>query len=140
MPFLFYKYGATIRSKCKFAAEAEAFMTRLRNEAQDSDPGHDSEPEEAEYEKEQEALETPSHPGPRYEGIKASPAASALRPTVSRTNTLRATASRSSARSGNRGRVDWDDNPYAIDRVNTRESFRSGRSRSRTGPADGLGR
>lgn len=28
-PFLFYKYGASIRKKCKFAAEAEAMLERM---------------------------------------------------------------------------------------------------------------
>ncbi|KAG6034227.1 hypothetical protein E4U41_006648 [Claviceps citrina] len=29
-PFLFYKYGATTRAKCKFAAQSAAFMQKLR--------------------------------------------------------------------------------------------------------------
>ncbi|KAJ5980853.1 bicyclomycin resistance protein [Penicillium waksmanii] len=30
IPFLFYKYGAVIRSKCKYAAESEEYMQRIR--------------------------------------------------------------------------------------------------------------
>jgi hypothetical protein len=30
VPFLFWKYGAAIRSKCKFASEAEAFLHKMR--------------------------------------------------------------------------------------------------------------
>lgn len=33
-PFLFYKYGAQIRSKCKFAAESAAFMDMMYSHAQ----------------------------------------------------------------------------------------------------------
>jgi len=32
MPFLFYKYGATIRERCKFAAESAAFMKRTQQQ------------------------------------------------------------------------------------------------------------
>lgn len=117
-PFLFYTYGAAIRSRCKYAAEAAAFLERLRK--QSDHPEHDSEPEEEEYEKEQEAEQTPDHEGPVYEGIKPQ----SSRPTRSRTNTLRATASRGSTRS-------YDASPFDIDRVNTRESFGS-REASRT--------
>jgi hypothetical protein len=34
MPFLFYKYGATIRERCKFAAESAAFMKRMQQQAE----------------------------------------------------------------------------------------------------------
>lgn len=30
IPFLFYKYGAVIRSKCKYAAESEEYMQRIK--------------------------------------------------------------------------------------------------------------
>jgi len=30
IPFLFYKYGAAIRSKCKYAAESQEYMQRIR--------------------------------------------------------------------------------------------------------------
>lgn len=32
-PFLFYKYGAAIRSRCKFAAEAAAFLEKMQQKA-----------------------------------------------------------------------------------------------------------
>lgn len=115
VPFLFYKYGASIRKRCKFAAEAAAFLERLRN--QSDHPEHDSEPEEEEYEKEQEAEATPVHEGPTYEGIKATRSRPASRP-----NGLTSTTSRGSAR-------EYDGNPYDIDRVNTRDSFKRGASR-----------
>lgn len=30
VPFLFWKYGHTIRAKCKYASEAEAFLQKIR--------------------------------------------------------------------------------------------------------------
>ena len=30
LPFLFWKYGARIRAKCKFAAEASEFLAKIR--------------------------------------------------------------------------------------------------------------
>lgn len=44
-PFLFYKYGAEIRSKCKYAAEAAAFLEELRAS---SGPAKQTAPAEAE--------------------------------------------------------------------------------------------
>ncbi|QIW99200.1 hypothetical protein AMS68_004718 [Peltaster fructicola] len=35
-PFLFYKYGAIIRKKCKYAAEAAAFLERMQGRAKGS--------------------------------------------------------------------------------------------------------
>jgi hypothetical protein len=32
-PFLFYKYGAAIRKKCKYANESEMFMQKMRARA-----------------------------------------------------------------------------------------------------------
>lgn len=151
-PFLFYKYGKQIRLKCKYAAESEAFMKKIRGEQADNDSSdvtssedgeksstHDEKEKgekndqekktqqadgtariarmEKEAEEEREAIdysyEEPDseHGGthqPRFERIK--------------------TATETPV--GVRG---YDDNPYDIDRVNTRESFGRARSRSATG-------
>ena len=32
LPFLFYKYGATIRKRCKFGAESAKYVDRLMSE------------------------------------------------------------------------------------------------------------
>src|SRR5947208_1020063 len=37
-PFLFYKYGASIRQRCKYAAEADAFMKRMMGQRQQQQP------------------------------------------------------------------------------------------------------
>lgn len=121
-PFLFYKYGARIRAKCKFAAESQAFLERMAEQAKqakaspavetrlgssDSSSHHLGEVDaEKEKEKERDQRE---YDGPMLEPIRTT------RTGRSRNEEL------------NEG---WRDNPYDIDRVNTRESFRSGRSQS----------
>ena len=40
-PFLFYKYGESIRSKCKFAAEAAAVLERMRGGGQIEEEGEE---------------------------------------------------------------------------------------------------
>jgi MFS family permease len=128
-PFLFYRYGAQIRKKCKYAAESDAFMAKLRNQQVDassdtpSDDEKDSEDPEKEKEREQrreeqeaereaEAIdysyEDPEERGGRFERIKTNRSQLGLK----RTNT------------------EYGDNPFDIDRVNTRESFKRTRSRS----------
>jgi multidrug resistance protein len=122
-PFLFYKYGAAVRKKCKFAAESEAFMAKLQNQQDDplldtpSDDDqeknteisvekkeHQRRMEEHEAEHEAEAVccsyEEPEEAGGRLEKMETN-------------------------RSHNRTRTntEYDLNPYDIDRVNTRESF-----------------
>jgi hypothetical protein len=51
-PFLFYKYGAAIRARCKYAAESEAFIRRLyaqvqRQSQSQETPGGDTVPDDA---------------------------------------------------------------------------------------------
>ncbi|PWN23510.1 putative mfs-multidrug-resistance transporter [Microstroma glucosiphilum] len=61
-PFVFNKYGPTIRSKCKFAAEAAALMDKMNREAEQEGEGHDEKNKEKSGEKaprdEEEAVET----------------------------------------------------------------------------------
>jgi len=109
-PFLFYKYGAAIRVRCKYAAQADAFMKKLRGQIPPSNEGSDHE-DEVDIVKEEDAeQETADYSfeeenEPRFEKIK----------------TGHSTRSRMVQ--------EFPDNPYDIDRVNTRESFRSNRSR-----------
>ena len=100
-PFLFYKYGLAIRSRCKYAAEAEKFLQELREDnldGKDSDStnstGHRAaELEEEREEREQEAFDysyeeenIPSRRQPRFERIKTGQSTKSLRRTVSRTS------------------------------------------------------
>ncbi|KAF2428829.1 putative MFS multidrug transporter [Tothia fuscella] len=116
-PFLFYKYGERVRSKCKYAAESAEFMKKLRDQEDDSSSDDSSSEDEAEKEaakkrrKEHEedaaeALEFSGLPEPQFQRIKTNRTNRTLR----RTNT------------------EYDQNPYDIDRVNTRQSFRRTKS------------
>ncbi|KAJ9627755.1 hypothetical protein H2203_002968 [Taxawa tesnikishii (nom. ined.)] len=118
-PFLFYKYGARIRAKCKFAAQSDAFMRRLmqgakageskekQEEEEQSafDYSYESESHEEKKEKEiesQSQSDNHSDDEPRFETIK----------TAADTNNGGLQRTRS-----------YEGNPYDIDRVNTRDSF-----------------
>lgn len=151
LPFLFYKFGPAIRAKCKFAAEAAAFMDNLRNGgAQKENPaqntGSDMESttadegpmvkdqekdfdteHEHEEEMEQEAMdysyddEAHQPENSRFKSIRTQPA-----PGLLRTNTNLSTVSSR-----------YDPSPFDIDRVNTRQSFsgRNSMTRSRNASA-----
>jgi hypothetical protein len=155
-PFVLYKYGPVIRKRCKYAREAAEFMDRLRQQEEDAnnDEGGDdsetttSEPEkdgrmpanpnssydklDREHNAEQEAVadEEPEesvdynyeHDGEyemeteeerRYRAVRAHPGRPAAL-ALQRTST---NASRN-----------YDRNPFDLDRVATRDSFRHERS------------
>ena len=130
MPFLFYKYGPAIREKCKYAAQSLAFMKKLQQQMDDaantsdddeaktvtgSASVHPEEDEKIDAQKkdaerresiEQEALDYSYEDETRGEGFAP------IRPTQSRPEG--ATRARS-----------YDGNPFDLDRVNTRESFKN---------------
>lgn len=130
LPFLFYKYGATIREKCKYAAQSEAFMQRIRDQhaarAARQEAGADSEdtsrantltPQEEEVEEEAHMEESTG----RFQEMKTEKEAE--NDGLKRVHTGRSTRSRRTVRD-----LEFDSNPFDIDRVNTRESF-AGRPR-----------
>ncbi|KAL0930658.1 MFS multidrug transporter [Colletotrichum truncatum] len=105
-PFLFYKYGHAIRSRCKFAAQSEAFMARLReggSSATEDKEVKETGPTEA-------ANDTTDSERVPDESAYASP--HGQRPRTMSGGTMVSTH-----------RNSYDGNPYDIDRVNTRESF-----------------
>jgi hypothetical protein len=124
-PFLFYYYGEKVRLKSKYAAEADAFMKRIiaqkRAEAERAQIGvdtegdaekteQDMEKEFEEAEEEEEATVAEAEAGSvdyrsYFQSIKTSHEAS--RPNVP---------------------LSYEASPYDIDRVNTKESFRSRRN------------
>ncbi|KAF2131402.1 MFS general substrate transporter [Dothidotthia symphoricarpi CBS 119687] len=139
MPFFFYKYGASIRMKCKYAAEADAFMQRMRAQAAQKEQGrevagaHTNDTSRAstlqaeEEEAEEEAHEEESVP--RFEEMKTEKEKDVqMGEGLKKVATGRSSRSRRSVRVGD----DYYDNPYEIDRVNTRESF-ANRARSNSG-------
>jgi MFS family permease len=127
LPFLFYKYGASIRMKCKYAAEADAFMQRIRGQQAAKDAARLAAGEEsvdtsraatlrAEEEVEEEAHIEESEA--RFGELKTEKETEGSE--LKKVQTGRSTRSRRSVRSVH---DDYYDNPYEIDRVNTRESF-----------------
>ncbi|KAF2862741.1 MFS general substrate transporter [Piedraia hortae CBS 480.64] len=108
-PFLFYKYGATIRAKCKYSQQSEAFLRKLQTQAQQANPdaspeefGDEEPSEKAKEEEEEERDPDEQYENGRFERIKTN---------------------QSRRRAGSRGPVTYDANPFDLDRVNTRESF-----------------
>jgi multidrug resistance protein len=125
LPFIFYKYGAGIRKKCKYAAEADAFMMRIRNQQAAKDAAKANGGEEsvdtsraatlrAEEEVEETARTEESEP--KFAEMKSEKETEGAE--LKKVQTGRSTKSRRSVRGD-----DYYDNPYEIDRVNTRESF-----------------
>ncbi|KAF4981761.1 hypothetical protein FZEAL_2483 [Fusarium zealandicum] len=105
-PFLFYKYGAAIREKCKFAAQSAAFMKKLQSD-QDADVEESEKDEALPAEADADSIDDASTEvdEPEYAPISAH-------------RTRSTTHTRASQR-----RKSYDGNPYDIDRVNTRQSF-----------------
>ena len=151
-PFLFYKYGAEIRKKCKYAAESEAFMQKLRgntiaaaqqNDDDDSDSSR-THAERMEEAAEQEAVDYSfeNERQPRFEEMKTGKEAvekegsgGASLQKVGTGRSVRSTRSRRSILTVN----EYYDNPYEIDRVHTKDSFKPGRARAGTGGSSAAG-
>lgn len=137
-PFLFYKYGASIRKKCKYASQSEAFMEKIRLQAasrsqpQDRSPASDSDSSltRAEATAEQEVIdysfEDEKQPQGRFQTMRAANETSDGGE-LQKVATGRSNRSRRSVRTI---KEEYDGNPYEIDRVNTRESFRRARAES----------
>lgn len=148
-PFLFYKYGASIRQKCKYAAESEAFLRRMKEENESSDDDDEgtksreySEEESAELKAERErnrGVEEAEKIEEEEAEELVSDEAQARReaedelPKLEEIRTNRTRRSSKSGRGLQRTRT-YDANPFDLDRINTKESFAriaSSRTRSR---------
>jgi multidrug resistance protein len=132
MPFLLYKYGATIRQKCKYAAEADAFMEQMRNRAMATQNGPSncqsavgSQAELVNTQNEIPLAELEEDTEPQFAEMKTE---QEVRNKLEKTNTARTTRSTRSTRTVNAG--EYEANPYEIDRVNTRGSFGAGMRRA----------
>ncbi|CAG8890226.1 unnamed protein product [Penicillium nalgiovense] len=109
-PFIFYKYGARIRQRCTYASEADAFMRRL---AERNQVARSEEPD-SEKDKTDSATRV------------SDDADSSDTDTLSTVPSRRITryASRQSSRSLHRvaTATQYEENPYVLDLVNTRQS------------------
>lgn len=120
-PFIFYKYGAQIRQRCTFAAEADAFMRRL------------AEKNQADVRREDEAVgndEKTASAAQIYDAPESTSDSEVLSTVPSRATIGRyaSRASRQSGRSMHRTATatQYEENPYDLDLVNTRQSAISG--------------
>lgn len=114
-PFLFYKYGAAIRTRCKFAAQSDAFMRKIQEQVKSAPVEEDEEVKfdrtEAPAPHESVSSESDSHVDelPTTERIRSRAHSTAS--TTRTTSTMHRVPT-------------YEGNPYDIDRVNTRESFK----------------
>lgn len=121
-PILFYLYGAQIRKRCVYAAEAEAFMQRLAAK-QNPPPRQEQEPAQEKTTVAEKAESVyMSSDSDDSDSLSTIPSQVALDRRSSR-------ASRKSGHSLGRTATQYEENPYDIDRVNTRNSAISGRGR-----------
>ncbi|KAF2145439.1 uncharacterized protein K452DRAFT_315686 [Aplosporella prunicola CBS 121167] len=144
-PFLFYRYGAAIRQKCKYAAQSEAFMRSLAEE-QATQPN--SETTKADEDALNHIGEDEQVDEARY--VESKTASTSVRGTTSEKvqeeeeEIAEDTGEDSdveggrfarikTAASARRTSVTYEESPFDIDRVHTRESFNSSAKSHRTG-------
>ncbi|KAE8387961.1 hypothetical protein ETB97_007928 [Aspergillus alliaceus] len=119
-PFLFYKYGPVIRTRCKYAAQSDAFMKKLMEQSVNTHQVTDAEKKSVNA-AEDESKDTdysPSAPTPVSSQLEDLPSGAKF----GRVHSIASEASRRSE--GVNSQTAYDANPYDIDRVNTRESFK----------------
>ncbi|KAJ5627770.1 hypothetical protein N7490_009998 [Penicillium lividum] len=105
-PFLFYKYGPSIRKSCKFAAQSDAFMRKIQEQAK----AVAAEDEKITYDR----TEAPAP----HEDLSSD--SDVDEPVVQRSR------SRALSTASSLHRVPtYEGNPFDMDRVNTRESFKN---------------
>lgn len=131
-PFLFYRYGARIRQRCKFAGASDAFMRRLQQQAAAMEKREGGE----EGEEGEEEVNGEDHESSHHEGEKAGsetgsvvlqPICSLTRVDTQRTQRSHRTRMSRSGSGLSRRLSEYEGNPYDIDRVNTRLSKVSSR-------------
>ncbi|KAF7197001.1 Major facilitator superfamily multidrug transporter mdrA [Pseudocercospora fuligena] len=137
-PFLFYKYGAAIRKRCKYAAESEAFLRRMQEQQDDDESSEEDEKEEEEETAEAIAERERNRGVEEREELKEVGDSSAAMDAEERHDGLpalqpiRTARSRRSSRGAGLQRTrTYESNPFDLDRVNTRESFARQVTRSR---------
>ncbi|KAJ5184350.1 Major facilitator superfamily domain general substrate transporter [Penicillium cf. griseofulvum] len=112
-PFLFYKYGPAIRTRCKFAAQSDAFMRKMQEQVFSAPPAE----EKVEYDRTEAPALEGSISSESQDGVDELPRTERPRSRAQSVASNRTTASL--ARS-----ITYEGNPYDIDRVHTRESFK----------------
>ncbi|KAF2768013.1 major facilitator superfamily transporter [Teratosphaeria nubilosa] len=142
-PFLFYKFGPKIRVNCKYAQQADAFMRKLQSQMDkdDSVEGSPSDSENAVHGEKTEAEK--EHERERRQEREEEEEQEAFdysyeqenEPGSGRFQRIRTNQSRPQ---GAERKTSYEHNPYDLDRINTRESFKG--ERKCTQAAQGSGR
>lgn len=123
-PFLFWKFGPQIRTRCKYASESAAFLAKLQNQTQDDDSTEEEGVEEEDHvDKEKEHQEEREEA--EQEAIDYSYGPESEQPQLEQIQTTQSRSSRPGRPSLAMIRTkSYEANPFDMDRVNTRESFR----------------
>ncbi|KAK2751167.1 MFS siderochrome iron transporter 1 [Myotisia sp. PD_48] len=124
-PFLFYKYGAIIRKKCKFANESDEFMRKIAQASMQPEHAHPHMQEEKAAGAEasgsegldEETDEDATTYIPGRASLESQRALGLIGSRLSRVPTERLEA------------LEYEGNPYNIDRVNTGQSLASSKRR-----------
>lgn len=118
-PFLFYKYGPKIRKGCKYAAQSDAFMRKLQEAQQQPESGQEEKEDEA-FDRTEAAVPEP-HVSDDSSSEESNVGRLGRLPSMPSMQQIR---SHASSRTAGSRKATYDGNPYDIDRVNTRESFK----------------
>jgi hypothetical protein len=123
-PFILYKYGAQIRQRCTFAAEADAFMRRLAEQNQNQIQA-EIEREEAVLDEDEKKPDNAAVEDDALSSVDSESVSTVPSRTIGR---YASRASRQSGRSMHRTptATQYEENPYDLDLVNTRQSAISG--------------
>ncbi|PYH99713.1 putative MFS multidrug transporter [Aspergillus ellipticus CBS 707.79] len=113
-PFMFYKYGPAIRTRCKYAAESDAFMRKMMAQFMKM-------PEPEEPKEEEEKFDRTEAPAPEAD-VGSGDSDSGAEERMAAAHRVRSKASTHTVKSQHESL--YEGNPYNIDRVNTRESFK----------------
>jgi hypothetical protein len=128
-PFLFYFYGEQVRLKSKYAAESDAFMKKIiaQQKAEEEEEAHSNTDVETDAEKASDDLEKRrlEEEEEAIDEIEGAGAAGAIDYGGARFQRIKTAASTRTVRPPMKS---YESSPYDIDRVNTRESFRSRRN------------
>ncbi|PWY73567.1 MFS general substrate transporter [Aspergillus heteromorphus CBS 117.55] len=125
-PIVIYLYGARIRKRCVYAAQAEAFMQKLAAAQQQSQAPRPAPTENDDVEKAEPVNAANDNVDEDSDSdLSTVPSGAAVERHMSR-------ASRASRKSGRSlaQTVTYEENPYDIDRINTCNSTVSGRPRN----------
>lgn len=114
-PFLFYKYGAAVRTRCKFAAQSDAFMRKIQEQVKSAPV---EEEEEVKFDRTEAPAPTESVSSESDSHVDELPTTERIR------SRAHSTASTTRTTSTLHRQPTYEGNPYDIDRVNTRESFK----------------